>query len=413
MNVITVHGVGTFRDEVYLTMEYMEAGTLRTWLRERLRSVDDILDKFIQAGTGLAAAHRAQIVHRDFKPANVLLDSDGRVVVSDFGLVGASTYESSESTTPGAAFDFLQTITRTGTLVGTPAYMAPEQLVGRPVDQRADQYAFAVSLYEALYGTRPFAGSTISELIRHAATGEREIRVPARPDVPEHVRRALAKALQRRPEQRFATMTDMVEALRPPKASASGRSWRFVVVGAMVVLLGMIVALGVGGLRSESPVASPVVKPDDQGQRYATVTLRSVPSVAQVYRAADNTWLGQTPFSAQFPTTQGVAEFVVRKPGFETAKVSIPTTGDELKLVELSPVSNRASPGAATKPMVSSTTTKPKSTPRVKPRVVRRVKAATAKRRRSPAKVDRSPQPTPRPANIKRGDIVEPPWGTK
>src|SRR5215470_6274154 len=139
-NVVAVHDVGTSDGQVYVAMELVEGPTLRAWLAEKPRTAVEILAVFDAAGQGLSAAHGAGLVHRDFKPENVLLGADGRARVTDFGLAVAA----------GAA----------GELAGSVPYMAPEQLQGEAVDARADQFAFAVALYEALYGERPFAGST-------------------------------------------------------------------------------------------------------------------------------------------------------------------------------------------------------------------------------------------------------------
>jgi serine/threonine protein kinase len=162
-NVIAVHDVGTFEDQVFVAMEYAEGQTLSAWLREEPRSVREIVAAFLEAGRGLAAAHAAGLVHRDFKPANVLF-GNGRARVLDFGL--ACTDVSRESgervvaledlppalplpppltgdSTQDPSLNALGTpLTMTGTLMGTPAYMAPEQMAGRPVDARTDQFSF-------------------------------------------------------------------------------------------------------------------------------------------------------------------------------------------------------------------------------------------------------------------------------
>src|SRR5207302_1684120 len=137
-NVVAVHDVGTFEDGVFVAMDFVQGQTLRAWLRERTHSWKQILDLFLQAGRGLAAAHRAGIVHRDFKPDNVLVDVEGRVRVTDFGLARAVGAENepmrpSSARAPGP---LALELTRTGMLVGTPAYMAPEQFSGGAVDPR-------------------------------------------------------------------------------------------------------------------------------------------------------------------------------------------------------------------------------------------------------------------------------------
>jgi serine/threonine protein kinase len=154
-NVVPIFDVGPADDAVFLAMPLIEGGTLKQWLRERARPCNEILDRFIAAGRGLAAAHAAGLVHRDFKPDNVLLGAAGEVQVADFGLAclaggEATPHPRPRPLPPGA-------LTQTGDVLGTPAYMAPEQLRGRTSDARADQFSFCVALWESLYDERPFA----------------------------------------------------------------------------------------------------------------------------------------------------------------------------------------------------------------------------------------------------------------
>jgi len=139
-NVVPIFDVGPADDAVFVAMPLLEGGTLRSWLRGGPHPLDEILDRFVAAGRGLAAAHAAGLVHRDFKPDNVLLGDDGRVRVVDFGLARPAGIETDEGD---------------GVILGTPAYMAPEQLRGAPADAQSDQYGFCVALWEALYGKRP------------------------------------------------------------------------------------------------------------------------------------------------------------------------------------------------------------------------------------------------------------------
>jgi tetratricopeptide (TPR) repeat protein len=166
-NVVTVFDAGTFGEQVFLAMELVEGPTLRRWLAGARRPWREVLDRFLAAGRGLAAAHAAGLVHRDFKPDNVLLGRDGRVKVADFGLVrpagGAADGEGEGASSPPSPLDV--TLTHDGAVLGTPAYMAPEQRAGGAADARSDQYSFCVALWEALAGARPAGpGSTAAEL---------------------------------------------------------------------------------------------------------------------------------------------------------------------------------------------------------------------------------------------------------
>ena len=199
-------------------MEVIDGWTLTTWQAARTRSVDEILRVFRAAGAGLAAAHAAGLVHRDFKPDNILIGGDGHVCVTDFGLVRpvASSPDIEEPSSPDAMVE--GELTRAGAVVGTPAYMAPEQMRGAPPDGRADQFSFCVALFEALYGVRPFPGKSLGELERAILDGQR-LRA-RRKGVPSSVRRALVRGLAFDPASRFDSMDALLSAMKPSQRAA-------------------------------------------------------------------------------------------------------------------------------------------------------------------------------------------------
>jgi tetratricopeptide (TPR) repeat protein len=238
-NVVTVHDVDVFEGQVYIAMEFIEGTTLREWLRERPRTWQEIVEKFILAGRGLAAAHKADIIHRDFKPSNVLIGKDDEVRVADFGVAKeaerpgrdserleferrrhtASTTPS-ETTSEDALIDEIQSnisidLTVAGRMVGTPAYMAPEQHMGLHVGPYTDQYAFCVSLYEALYGRLPFEGIDRRDQLAKMAEGK----LPLPPkdaevrSVPHWLYKLLARGLRPHPSERWPSMEAMLAAL--------------------------------------------------------------------------------------------------------------------------------------------------------------------------------------------------------
>ncbi len=214
-NVITVHDVGTFEGQVFVAMEFIDGGTLSMWLRESKRTWREVQTVMLAAGRGLAAAHAAGLVHRDFKPDNVLMGTDGRVLVTDFGLArpaaGKTDAFAQVSSVHGTSALGLA-LTQTGALVGTPAYMAPEQLGGERTDALTDQFSFCVATYESLYGERPFAGKVLAELIANVTEGA--VRPPPpRGSVPRWVRRALLRGLSVAPEQRFRSTDALLAAL--------------------------------------------------------------------------------------------------------------------------------------------------------------------------------------------------------
>ena len=245
-NVVSVFEIGRAGDRLFVAMEYVEGRTIRGWLREQPRSVEAILGVFVQAGRGLAAAHLAGLVHRDFKPDNVLVGNDGRVRVADFGI--ASMVE--RQTTPtlegssGAA-------TLGGGPVGTPRYMAPEQLEGLVVDARADQFAFCVSLWEAVVGAPPFAASSIAELAVKITAGDPD---PHTTRLPAGLGAVLRRGLRPLPGDRFADMGGLLDALTRIQAAPRRRR----------TVIALVVAIGLGGVaaRAITPSARGCEEPD-------------------------------------------------------------------------------------------------------------------------------------------------------
>ncbi len=238
--VVAVHDVGTLGARVWIAMEFVEGQTLTRWLRERPRSPRDVVLMFARAGEGLAAAHDAGLIHRDFKPDNVMVGSDGRVRVLDFGLARAevpgarTTPESLAGIQATGALD--ASLTVAGALLGTPRYMAPEQWEGAPGDARIDQFSFCVALWEALFGAPPFAGATLPELALAVLAG-RITPAPRRTRVPTTLRRALLRGLALAPDRRWPTMAALLQALRRPP---SKRSRARVLGGAAGLLVGVV-----------------------------------------------------------------------------------------------------------------------------------------------------------------------------
>ena len=237
-NVVAVYDAGTFGDQVFVAMELVEGRTVRQWLTAERPSWREIVTVFVAAGRGLAAAHAAGLAHRDFKPDNVLLGQDGRVRVVDFGLarpvgepVGGAPAEGSPTPSSGV---LATPLTQWGAALGTPSYMAPEQLRGEGADARSDQFSFCVALYEALYGERPFPGGNPREIAEAVARGVvRE--EPSGSRVPARLRAVLLRGLSLDPERRFPSMAELLGELeRDP--GAARRRW--LMVGTLVLVAG-------------------------------------------------------------------------------------------------------------------------------------------------------------------------------
>jgi tetratricopeptide (TPR) repeat protein/predicted Ser/Thr protein kinase len=230
-NVVGVHDVGTVGEQVFIAMEFVEGHTLREWLREAPRAVPEIVARFLAAGRGLAAAHDRGVVHRDFKPDNVLCSREGRVYVTDFGLAHRHADVPEPVSREEIGARPLERITRTGAFVGTPAYMAPEQFAGARSDARSDQFSFCVALWEAITGARPFTGRSLEELAASVVLG----RIPARPSgsrLPADLERALRRGLAVDPAERWPAMTELLAAIgRDPSARRRRLVSGLVVIG--------------------------------------------------------------------------------------------------------------------------------------------------------------------------------------
>jgi tetratricopeptide (TPR) repeat protein/predicted Ser/Thr protein kinase len=249
VNVVTVYDTGEIGDRVYIAMELVEGVTLAAWLREAPRSPAEILRAFVGAGRGLCAAHAVGVVHRDFKPENVLVGSTGRVAVTDFGLASGASLAVDDAAPPPSSRPPSSGLTRPGTILGTPRYMSPEQRAGGKVDGRSDQYSFAVSLYEALFAAAPFAGETPDTIRDAREHGQlREASHESRSGVPTGVRRALRRALAPDPEDRFATLEAFLDAIAPYGAPVTRRRTRGRAIALALALALTLVAATIGAV---------------------------------------------------------------------------------------------------------------------------------------------------------------------
>jgi serine/threonine protein kinase/tetratricopeptide (TPR) repeat protein len=247
-NVVTVYDVGQHDGRLYLAMEYVSGQTLRAWVQSRRPSWREIVDAFVAAGQGLLAVHEAGLVHRDVKPDNIMIGNDGRVRVMDFGL--AREGHESLAITQRSAGELLgaTTLTRTGAVSGTPAYMAPEQHLGQPFDARTDQFALCVSLWETLYGQRPFAGDNLASLAYHVTQGERRP-PPTDSDVPSWLRRAVERGLAVEPASRYPNLAELLDALR--RDPAERRRQTLVVGGGIALLAALLGTMWYSGSNSD------------------------------------------------------------------------------------------------------------------------------------------------------------------
>jgi serine/threonine-protein kinase len=255
-NVITVYDAGVYQESVYLVMELINGATLRQRCAAQPAGFCERVALFLAAGRGLAAAHQAGLVHRDFKPDNVLVGEDGRVRVGDFGLVslaehappGALPHGTVETPEPpqGIAMDSL---TQSGAVLGTLRYLAPEQHKGQGASALSDQFSFCVSLYEALYGQPPFAGATYQTLQENVLKGCVGSEPPGTL-VPAWLRAVLLRGLSTQPGQRYPSMTELLSALA--REAQARRRQRLYYLG-LAMSLAAAAGLGAASWRALSP----------------------------------------------------------------------------------------------------------------------------------------------------------------
>jgi predicted Ser/Thr protein kinase len=243
-NVVQIHEIGEHRGHVFVAMEYVDGVTLDAWQRSEKRSLPAILAAYHQAGEGLQAAHRAGLVHRDFKPENVLVGHDGRIRVADFGLARRDAATDPAAAASALAADDDATSTY-GAVAGTPAYMSPERFRGSPADARSDIFSFCVALWEALHGERPFAGRHVHELAVSVTTGNRR---PPTVELPARLQHALERGLAVDPDARWPTMEPLLAAIAvdpdaDPSSAARQRRTFLLAIGALIsVFLAMFTA---------------------------------------------------------------------------------------------------------------------------------------------------------------------------
>jgi tetratricopeptide (TPR) repeat protein len=239
-NLVTVYEAGTHHDSVFIAMEFVERGTLGDWIDAAQRPWREVVGIFIGAARGLAAIHEAGMVHRDFKPDNVLIGDDGRALVSDFGLARPQRSDMS-STELEVSDDGDPVATMTRGVAGTPNYISPEQWKGEGADAASDQWSFFVALHQALHGQRPFDGTSVAELCMAVINGKRAAVSLDGPDVPAWLDRLIDRGLSLDPAERFGSMAEVAAAL---EAGVDDQRARMVRVAAVAVLGTVVVAGG-------------------------------------------------------------------------------------------------------------------------------------------------------------------------
>ncbi|HWN17966.1 MAG TPA: protein kinase [Gemmatimonadales bacterium] len=357
-NIIPIYRVESEAGLDYFVMKYVAGRSLEQVLEEGPLPIDLARRVLREAALALGHAHQRRIVHRDVKPANIMLDTDGRVILTDFGI--------------SKAVQSASQLTGTGTIIGTPHYMSPEQAKGLEVDGRADQYSLAVVGHQILTGKQPFDGSAHSILYKHVFEPPPPV-LADRADVPHDLSSALARALSKEPEQRFATMeefavalggdrrsgprTVVTAAIKPLAGSGEAplRPKPAAVVRASLIALGICLVVGGAawaGLRGPAepshpsppvtaasppePIALPVATPVES---VAAVTVTAKPKRAKVDTVSltvtsepwgilylDDVEIGPTPV-ADYPVLSGRHRLRIEQEGYRTRSETIVVTG--------------------------------------------------------------------------------------
>ncbi len=343
-NVITVYSVGTVRNQVYIAMEFIAGGTLQEWAATGSHEWREIVETYTKAGHGLSAAHKSGLVHRDFKPANVLMEEGGRVLVTDFGLVSSDSLPSDIQGQPRSSLEMPAvqplsvSLTQTGTILGTPPYMAPEQHRGDATDARADQFAFSVALYEALYGERPHEGGNYSVLAGNILSGNVRAAPPGS-SVPTWLRKIVLRGLSVEAADRFESMDALLEALDSepvqPKPIWRGRR---AAAGITACIIGLVFSFAWARSNSQDSDTSPgskavvsepspvsiagpaqnVAAPTDDD---SFVLVTSTPPAVDLYRKFDGTYFGSTPlFLSRAPDGPSCADLIAKQSGYRDSE---------------------------------------------------------------------------------------------
>jgi serine/threonine protein kinase len=279
--IVGVFDVGKDHGTIFIAMEFLEGRPLNEAVRAKKFSTAEIVDVCRQVADALDYAHQRGIVHRDIKPSNLILTENGQVKLTDFGI---AHFEDASMTLK----------TRSGDILGTPAYMSPEQIGGKTVDNRSDLYSLGVILYELLVGQRPFVGNNLAALFKAITDHKVTPPIKANPSIPKGLNAVVQKAIEKDPGRRFQSGAAMVSALSRYRTGAKG-DLKPLAARLVSNPLGWIAVALIAVLAGWQVYSHTTVQPPPT----ALVNITSEPSSASIY--LNNTFKGKTPMRCELP----------------------------------------------------------------------------------------------------------------
>jgi serine/threonine protein kinase len=333
-NIVTVYDVGEDHGTIYIAMEFLEGEPLNKVIEENKLSLKEIIQLGIQAAETLDYAHQKGIVHRDIKPSNILVQASGQIKITDFGIAHIED--------PSASVQ-----TQAGEILGTPAYMSPEQVMSRPVDGRSDLFSLGIILYELSTGKRPFGGGNLAAIF--SAITQETLSQPSKvnPAIPQDLSQIIMKCLNKKPEERFQTGMELAGALRSslkriePTAVESkptpkkSKNIVFLIIG-IAIFLGIIGSLSYIYLIPKEEIPNKV-----ENIKSGFLKVESIPEGAQLF--VDGTFKGQTPTKLDLPAGKHEVRLTLPDHYDWEAQVQLKEEGETPLMIRLIPISEKKS----------------------------------------------------------------------
>lgn len=333
-NIVRVFNVDTADGTVYIAMEFVEGEPLSEAAKARRLAPGEVAELGATVAEALEEAHAKGIVHRDVKPGNILIRSDGRIKITDFGIARI------ESLAPGDR-------TEVGQILGTPSYMSPEQVAGQPVDARSDLFSLGIILYELATGAKPFAGDNLAAVFFAIAHKEPEAPGKRNPALPRELENIILRCLQKDPQARFPTAAALAQALRAhlagsnrqASAAAQGAAPRRRAVWAAALAAGVLtVAAGAYLMSRPTPnaVRGALQEPAPPPAQHGTLRIETAPPGAQLF--VGGTFQGLTPATLSIAAGRHEVRLTYPGRGDWEARVLVKAEGETPLSVELTPL---------------------------------------------------------------------------